>query len=344
MKRYRKIRKHSRSKATLIAMGQKYDHLCYEDRVKIEHWQNTGKSIRYMAKELGRSPNTISREISSTKLESTSRYSAKQASVRAYRKRYWARKQVNKVSSDISIRKYVDSKLDLKWSPGSIAGRAKLDLGITLSKDSIYRYISLHALQHKLYFKGKPRRKKAMYKRGLIGQRKWIEERILRDEVGHYELDFIVSPKSSGSRAVLLVAVDTVSKQTLIELLPNRTKSVLVKALKTMFDNLEVKTILTDNDIAFSGWRYLEQLLGAPFYFTHPYHSWEKGLVENTNKWIRHFIPKKTNLSLVTKQKIHQVQMYLNNRPREVLNFKTANEVYLSSLANQHNHQPNLTN
>jgi hypothetical protein len=42
-----------------------------------------------------------------------------------------------------------------------------------------------------------------MYRRGLIGERKWIEERILRDEIGHWELDFIVSPTKSGSKSRL---------------------------------------------------------------------------------------------------------------------------------------------
>lgn len=55
MKRYTKVRKTSRSKSTIVAMGQKYDHLSYEDRVKIEHWHKNGKSIRCIAGELGRS-------------------------------------------------------------------------------------------------------------------------------------------------------------------------------------------------------------------------------------------------------------------------------------------------
>ena len=99
-----------------------------------------------------------------------------------------------------------------------------------------------------------------------------------------------------------------------------------------MFDGVTVKTILTDNDIAFTHWSYFERLLGSPFYFTHPYHSWEKGLVGNTNKWIRHFIPKKTDLQTVTNEKIVQVLAYLNDRPRQVLGYKTANEVYLERL------------
>lgn len=335
MKRYRKVSKTSRSKSTILAMGQIYNHLSYEDRVKIEHWHKGGKSIRFIAHELQRSPNTISYELKHLKV--SGEYTAKKASVKSYQKRYYARTMSNTVAKNKELRKYVDEGLDKGWSPGEIAGSTSLPNSPvrTVSKQAIYRYVTLYALQHKLYFKGKPRRRKAMYRHGLIGERKWIEERILCDELGHYELDFIVSPSKSGSKAVLLVAVDTLSKQTKIELLPNRTKKELSKALKKMFDGVRVKTILTDNDIAFTHWKYFEQLLGAPFYFTHPYHSWEKGLVENTNKWIRHFIPKKTNLQTVTDEKIAQVLTYLNDRPRQVLGYKTANEVYFSRLTIQ---------
>ena len=316
-------------------MGQKYDHLCYEDRVKIEHWYKQGKSIRYIARELGRSPNTISYELKH--LLVSGEYIAKKASVKAYQKRYYARTMSNRVARDKVLRAYVDEGLEKGWSPGEIAGSSTLQSSPVraVSKRTIYRYVTLYALQHKLYFKGKPKRRKAMYRRGLIGERKWIEERILRDEVGHYEFDFIVSPTKSGSKSVLLVAVDTLSKQTKIELLPNRTRVELTKALERMFSGVVVKTILTDNDIAFTHWKYFEELLGAPFYFTHPYHSWEKGLVENTNKWIRHFIPKKTDLRTVTDEKILQVLTYLNDRPRQILGYKTANEVYLERLTIQ---------
>ena len=338
MKRYRRIRKTCRSRSTLVAMGQKYDHLCYEDRVKIEHWHTSGKSARYMARELGRSPNTISRELK--QMAVAGEYIAKKASIKAYQKRYYAKSACNTVARDKALRQYVDEGLNRGWSPGSIAGSSKLAaeqgaLDRTVSKRTIYRYITLHSLQYKLYFKGKPKRRKAVYRKGLIGERKWVEERILRDEIGHWEIDFIVSPRNSGSKAVLLVAVDTISKQTLIELLPSRKKKVLRNALRQMFKDRIVKTILTDNDIAFGCWRELETLLGAPFYFAHPYHSWEKGLVENTNKWIRHFIPKKTDLSTVTTQTIAQALAYLNERPRQVLGYRTANDVYLEYLTAQ---------
>lgn len=304
-------------------MGKKYDHLNYEDRVKIELLHNQGNSIRSIAKALQRSPNTISYEL--TNLKVSGKYLANKASVKAYQKRYYARTWSNKVAKDKRLRSYVDAKLELGWSPKVIAGSAPA----TLSKDAIYRYVRLYALSSKLYFKGQPKRKKAMYKRSLIGERKWIEERILRNELGHWELDFMVS---SRSRAVLLVAVDTLSKRARIELLPDRTKKTVAAGLRRLFKDVITKTILTDNDIAFGHWRYFETLLGVPFYFAHPYHSWEKGLVENTNKWIRHFIPKKTDLQTVTEAKILECLAYLNDRPREVLGYKTANQVYLERL------------
>jgi IS30 family transposase len=307
----------------MVFMGKMYDHLSYEDRVKIELLHSQGKSIRSIARDLGRSPNTISYELKH--LQVSGEYLARKASVKAYQKRYYAKTTTNKVARSKVLREYVDLKLDSGWSPGEIAGSS----ACPVSKRTIYRYIRIYVLQHKLYFKGKPKRRKAMYRRSLIGERKWIEERILRDEIGHYELDFIVS---SHSAAVLLVAVDTLSKQTKIELLPNRTRKELSLALRHMFKDTTVKTILTDNDIAFTYWKFFEELLGAPFYFTHPYHSWEKGLVENTNKWIRHFIPKKMDLETVTQEKIVEVLTYLNDRPRQVLGYRTANEVYLERL------------
>ena len=143
-------------------MGQKYDHLSYEDRVKIEHWHKNGKSIRYIAGELGRSPNTISYELQH--LAVAGEYIARKASVKAYQKRYYARTSSNKVARDKALRHYVDESLDKGWSPGEIAGSSDCPV----SKRTIYRYVTLYALQHKLYFKGKPKRRKAMYRLYLL--------------------------------------------------------------------------------------------------------------------------------------------------------------------------------
>ena len=161
-------------------MGTIYNHLGYEDRVKIEHWHAQGKSIRFMARDLRRSPNTISYELKNLRV--SGEYLAKKASVKAYQKRYYARTTTNRVARSKELREYVDTGLNLGWSPGEIAGSSPCPV----SKRTIYRYVKLYALQHKLYFKGKPKRKKSMYRKSLIGERKWIEERILRTRISHF--------------------------------------------------------------------------------------------------------------------------------------------------------------
>jgi IS30 family transposase len=93
-------------------------------------------------------------------------------------------------------------------------------------------------------------------------------------------------------------------------------------ALSTAFCGEPVRSITTDNDIAFACWKDIESLLQAPLYFTHPYHSWEKGLVENTNRWIRCFAPKKRDIAFVTEKELYDIHSFLNNRPRKIIGFR----------------------
>jgi IS30 family transposase len=90
-----------------------------------------------------------------------------------------------------------------------------------------------------------------------------------------------------------------------------------------------VKTLTLDNDIAFTKWRQLEALLETGIYFCRPYHSWEKGLVENTNRWIRQFVAKKSDLALYSKEYIAWVENWLNHSPRQCLSGRTAYEMMM---------------
>jgi len=74
--------------------------------------------------------------------------------------------------------------------------------------------------------------------------------------------------------------------------------------------------------IAFVNWREIESLLNTKVYFTHPYHSWEKGLVENTNRWIRCFVPKRRDIGSVSEEEISEILSFLNDRPRKVIGFR----------------------
>ncbi len=131
--------------------------------------------------------------------------------------------------------------------------------------------------------------------------RKWIEMRPSEAlfSCGHWEMDFIVSTHNSW---VLLVCVEKYSKLIRLALLPNRTTEVVQDALVRILKGYIVTSITTDNDIAFQKWKELEEVLRTSIYFCHPYHSWEKGLVENSNRWIREFVQKKDRLEIHLKR------------------------------------------
>ena len=92
-----------------------------------------------------------------------------------------------------------------------------------------------------------------------------------------------------------------------------------------------MKSLTLDNDILFRMHKTLESLLGVPIYFCHPYHSWEKGSVENTNKYIRKYIPKGSNISKYPKDDITFIEKRCNGRFMEVLQFRTPTERYKES-------------
>jgi IS30 family transposase len=160
--------------------------------------------------------------------------------------------------------------------------------------------------------------------------RKYIDVRPEITESGNYEMDFIVSKQSTW---VLLVVVDMITKYARVVRLPNRKRTTILGALSSMFRGVNVQSLTTDNDIAFTCWKDIESLLHTQVYFTHPYHSWEKGLVENTNRWIRCFVHKRRDIATVTEEEMRSIHAFLNDRPREVIGFRFPSSVYYE-LAN----------
>jgi IS30 family transposase len=93
-----------------------------------------------------------------------------------------------------------------------------------------------------------------------------------------------------------------------------------------------VHTITGDNGTEFVDHENIANLLKTKFFFTHPYSSWEKGAVENSNKLVRQYIPKKTNFDTINDQQIKQIQYKINNRPRKKLNFYSPKEIFFLNL------------
>ncbi len=298
----------------------KYKHLSYEERFTIEKLWSGNVAIREIAEFLARSPNTISRELNRNMVKGV--YDARKVQLKVDQRRWRAKRQCLKVAMDSFLVNFVEAKLEKKWTPKQISGYLSNELSINCSAKAIYKFIEHRGLEYRLFWRwnkkrGGPKRKKHKV---CDDGRKYIEER--RDtsnQIGHYELDFIVSKYSA---YVLLVATNKLTKHSQVLKLANRKRSTISQAFSLMFSGISVKSITTDNDIAFQHWAELERIIQAPIYFCHPYHSWEKGLVENTNRWIRCFVPKRRDIASVTQEDLNEIHTFLNDRPRECLGFR----------------------
>lgn len=303
----------------------KYQHLSFEERFVIEKLYSAQVLIRHIALFLGRSPNTVSREIKKNSVNGA--YTANKAKQKSSAKRWRAKKQCLKVAMDSFLTIFVLEKMKKKWSPKQISGYLRQEVGIVCSAKAVYKFAESRGLEHLLFWGwndhkgGKKRQHWKTPKDGRI----YIDDRPTLYGPGHLEVDFIVSKHNTW---VLLVVVDRYTKRTWVLKLPNRKRSTIREALSGLLRGKNVQSITTDNDIAFTCWRELEVLLNTRIYFTHPYHSWEKGLVENTNRWIRCFVPKRRDIESVTKEELNEIHAFLNDRPREVIGFKTPTEYY----------------
>lgn len=304
---------------------KKYKHISFEERFVIEKLFLARVRLREISRFLLRSPNTISREIKKNVISGV--YQATHANHRAYVRRWRAKRQCLKVAMDQFLCRFVEKKLREKWSPEQISGYLKREMDIRCSAKCIYKFANKRSLNHLLFWgwnNVRGGRKRSAYKT-THDNRKYIEERLVAQGIGHVELDFIVSKESAWC---FLVAIDRVTKYTCIHKLPNRKRHTIRAAFSEMFRGIPIKSITTDNDIAFQHWPELEKIIQAPIYFCHPYHSWEKGLVENTNRWIRCFVPKRRDIRTVTQEELDEIHAFLNNRPREIIGFRTPSEYY----------------
>ena len=298
----------------------KYKQLTYEERIQIDLLYRNGVSIRGIGRLLERSPNTISRELREKKVKGI--YLPKKAHQKTYQRRYLSKRSCMKVSMDPYLSKFVDTHIRLNWSPQRMSGYLSL-CGYNVSTKAIYRFVYRRSLDSYLIYHNS-KRKQRRHKAQWLDGRQYIEKRPQVHTSGHYEADFIMS---SHNQVSLLVVVDRHTRHTKIERIPNRKHAVVTRAFSRLFQDINVKTLTLDNDISFSHWKFLERELNTTIYFTHPYCSWEKGLVENTNRWIRLFVPKRSDIALAADSDIQNALYYLNEIPRQCLGYRTAEEL-----------------
>jgi transposase, IS30 family len=301
-----------------------YSHLSRDERVVIEKMYYAGSTVRAIARTLGRSPNSISRELKENRVKK--KYRTDKAHHKARVRRSQSKRDCMKVVMG-HHEKFVQEKLKLKWSPEQISGDMKKNHNMVVSAKAIYKYARSRCLEHLLFWGwNKQKTGRKQYKsNGEYDGRKRIDERSLCEGQGHYEMDFIVSKRSLW---VLLALVDRMTKKTYVIRLPNRRYNTIRATLQRFCRSHHVINFTTDNDIAFTKWKELEQVCGVPIYFCYPYHSWEKGLVENTNRWIRCFIHKRRDIASVTNEELNMIHAFINDRPREIIGFRTPSEYH----------------
>lgn len=302
-------------------MKNKQKHLLKEERFCIEKMKKAGFSSEEIAKTIGRGKSTVDEEL--RKNGGIKSYEYEKAHKRAYLKQYRKKRTCLKVAMDIGVRRWTEYYLCIKkWSPDTISAVLRIRHRLKVSAKAIYKYIRKRCLDYFLpnykQRKGSKRIDSNLTDRILI-----TDPQCVREGYGHWEGDFIVSPTKTKDKHVLLVLTERITREAKIEILHNRNNDLVNQAIVRMLSDRTIQSITLDNDIAFIKHKALSLMLASPVYFTRPYRSTDKALVENTNRWVRKFVPKGTNLRTVTDLDIKKSLDWLNERPRECLGWMT---------------------
>lgn len=322
--------------------SKNYVRLSYSERVRIQTLLEENRSRIYIAQILKRNRSTITRELNKWIKKPSDKYKADLAHFCAEDDNL-NKRNLDKISSNNCLKMYVYRKLLSRYSPEQIAGRIKLDypnnLIMRISHEAIYTHIynfrqgkmrrKLISLLH--YSKSKRKSRKGLKtNRQRIKEANSIEDRPNhiedRKEVGHWEGDLIIGAKQSSAIGTL---VERKTRFVFIVKLKNRKSKTVTKAFRKSINRLETrlrKTLTYDNGMEMANHKWFTKHTGAQVYFAHPYSSWERGSNENTNGLIRRYFPKNTDFNKISENQLKEVQNILNNRPRKVLGFYTANE------------------
>lgn len=315
-----------------------YKQLTYEQRCQIEVLNKSGLTQQEIADAVGTSQPTISRELNRNTGQRGYRH--KQAQRMRDERRHAAAKTVKMNESMVER---VEQKLAEKWSPEQISGWLREECSQPLSHERIYQHVwedkrSGGQLYSHLRRRGKTYQKRCNGKRsrGQIRNRVGIEERPgIVDEksrVGDWEIDTVIGKGHSGA---LVTIVERATQFTLVANVPNKSAEAVtaatIKLLKPYRGALH--TITADNGKEFAYHEQIAAALGVSVYFARPYHSWERGLNENTNGLLRQYWPKSTDFKKVTGKQIATVVTQLNQRPRKTLGFKTPEDLMHNHMA-----------
>ena len=314
-----------------------YKHLNANERDHLAVLKSKGESLREIARILKRSPSTLSRELKrNAPPVNTGYYLSHKAQERAdKRNRVSHRRQ--RLKKDV-IRKYAEKHIRLGWSPELVAGRLGLKYpGLSISHEAIYQWIYQEAPHLILdlvraHCKRKHRGYSRKHKKSHIPERISIRERpktvLKRLEIGHWETDTISCRKSYQAAQVTVERKTRYAKLAKLKTKSARAMSVALTRRLSRYSKPFRLSITYDNGPENAEHIRTNKILGTCSYFCEPFHSYERGTVENTIGLVRRLLPKKTNLAKISQDHLNKIEFWLNNRPRKCLGFKTPVEVF----------------
>jgi transposase, IS30 family len=312
-----------------------YPHLTAKQRYLIYAFNKSKMSTAAIAKEIGKSQRTVQRELKRNRGQRG--YRPRQAQGLADARKRKPKPHLQKMTPDLV--EMIDEQLTrFQWSPEQISGWLKREHPEqSVSHERIYQHIwqnkkeggrlYLHLRRHG---KNYQKRSNGKTSRGRIIGRVDISERPpvveTRERFGDWEADTIVG---KGRTSALVTVVERKSRYTKIVRVVRATAEQVSLALSQCLQGLTVHTITFDNGKEFAFHLKVADALKADTYFARPYHSWERGLNENTNGLIRQYFPKGTDFDLVSDEEVAKVEALLNSRPRKCLGYATPEGVLL---------------
>jgi IS30 family transposase len=314
-------------------------HLTREQRYTISAMHRQGCSQKMIAQAIDKDKSVVCRELkrnANSKGKYSFGYAQDMAELRKERM-----KKPRKLSP--YLKKKIISMIEEDFSPQQIEGRLKLENQPFVSHETIYKIIredrqaggklykhTRHQLKHRKRHAGE---KIPVKNRVSIDKRPDIVN--LKQRFGDWEFDTIVGENNQG--AILTMVERTTAFMMMEKLQHGKNAKELTKvAVRLVYAYINsVHSITADNGTEFADHQTVAKLLKTSFFFTHPYSSWEKGLIENTNKPVRQYIPKNTNFEKLNNHQIKQIQHKLNNRPRAKLNFYSPKEIFFLNLQMQ---------